>query len=301
MSEFKKYQHVGRYDTKECAGLLEGLCYIFPKLDGTNASIYRDGDVVKTGSRTRELSASSDNAGFDAYVNGSGREKYEKFFRNFPNHRLYGEWLVPHTIKGYRDEAWRKFYVFDIVDGGGNYVPYDQYTNILNVIGIEYVPAIAVIQEPTPDRLVKLAKSNTYLMKDGEGAGEGIVIKRYDFVNRHGRIIWGKLVLNEFKDKMAKSIEGGRRIQETKSSAEKIVESYVTKSLVDKELAKLFLIEEKMEKKRLIPNLFNNVYDDLMDNMKNISMEFNRPTIDLKQLHYHMCQKIREFLPIIFS
>jgi hypothetical protein len=141
-------------------------------------------------------------------------------------------------------------------------------------------------------------------MEDDAGPGEGIVIKNYNFVNRYGRIQWGKLVLNEFKDKMNKG-SGPRKIQETKSAAENIVEKYVTKSLVDKELAKIRWDyspgDEPLPKKKLIPMLFNFVWDDLMGEMKNIAKEFNRPILDFKQLHYHMCNKIRETQPDIFS
>ena len=309
MKNFEKYQHVERYDKSCCAGLLEGECYIFPKLDGTNASAWYgseyDGLVganikaVQGGSRKRELSLTSDNAGFLAYIKGSGRRKYERFFNDQEKVRLFGEWLVPHTIKGYREDAWRKFYIFDVIGENGEHVKYDDYAELLTKhYEIEVIPPLAVVKNPTPDRLVKLAKENTYLMEDGQ-IGEGIVIKNYDFVNRYGRVQWGKLVLNEFKDKM--NAGGIRKIQETKSAAENIVARYVTKSLVEKELAKLYLEDENMEKKRLIPNLFNNVYDDLMSEMGNISREFKRPMIDFKQLFYHMTVNIREFLPEIFS
>jgi len=303
---FKKYQHVERYDKTDCIGLLEGTCHIFPKIDGTNASIWSEDSVINAGSRKRHLSSGSDNAGFLAYVQGSGRAKHEELFKIYPDIRLYGEWLVPHTIKGYREDAWRKFYVFDVTfehDGAVRYMPYEQYSAICEDKGIEYIPALAVINNPTPDRLVNLAKSNTYLMEDGAGSGEGIVIKNYNFVNRYGRIQWGKLVLNEFKDKMSKN-SGPRKIQETKSAAENIIEKYVTKSMVDKELMKIKLSEtedNEVPKKKLIPMLFNFVWDDLMGEMKNIVKEFRKPILDFKQLHYHMCNKIRETQPDIFS
>jgi hypothetical protein len=39
---------------------------------------------------------------------------------------LYGEWLVPFTIRQYEDFAWRNFYVFD-VEKDGKYMSYDEY------------------------------------------------------------------------------------------------------------------------------------------------------------------------------
>ena len=38
--EFKKYQHVERFGNIEVEGIELGKCYIFPKIDGTNASIW---------------------------------------------------------------------------------------------------------------------------------------------------------------------------------------------------------------------------------------------------------------------
>ena len=38
MNEFKKYQHVERLGTSEVQGIENGMCYVFPKIDGTNAS-----------------------------------------------------------------------------------------------------------------------------------------------------------------------------------------------------------------------------------------------------------------------
>ena len=38
--EFLKYQHVERVGTSEVENIELGTCYVFPKIDGTNASIW---------------------------------------------------------------------------------------------------------------------------------------------------------------------------------------------------------------------------------------------------------------------
>lgn len=38
--EFRKYQHVERFGTSEVEGIDLGTCYIYPKIDGTNASVW---------------------------------------------------------------------------------------------------------------------------------------------------------------------------------------------------------------------------------------------------------------------
>ena len=61
--EFKKYQHVERFGAIETNGIEYGMCYVFPKIDGTNSQLWMDGGL-HAGSRNRELSLDNDNAGF---------------------------------------------------------------------------------------------------------------------------------------------------------------------------------------------------------------------------------------------
>ena len=51
---FKKYLEVERLGKEEVEGILFGECALFPKLDGTNASIWMEanGDI-KAGSRSK--------------------------------------------------------------------------------------------------------------------------------------------------------------------------------------------------------------------------------------------------------
>ena len=36
------------------------------------------------------------------------------------------------------------------------------------------------------ENIEKCLEENKYLIKDGEGCGEGVVIKNYDFINKFG-------------------------------------------------------------------------------------------------------------------
>ena len=53
--EFKKYQHVERYGTREVEGIEFGMCHIFPKIDGTNGSMWLSDCGIRYGSRKRAL------------------------------------------------------------------------------------------------------------------------------------------------------------------------------------------------------------------------------------------------------
>ena len=108
--KFKEYQHIERLGTTVTEDIEFGTCYIFYKIDGTNGQVYLDDKGnIKAGGRRRELTLDKDNAGFYKYV--LQNENIKKYLAKHPNHRLYGEWLVPHSLKTYRQSAWRKFYI----------------------------------------------------------------------------------------------------------------------------------------------------------------------------------------------
>ena len=112
---FTKYMHLERLGTEEVDGIEFGTTYVFPKLDGTNAQLWVN-EALKlcAGSRNRELSIENDNAGF--YNWAITQEIFINFFDCHSHLHLYGEWLVPHSLQTYRDDAWRRFYVFDVWD-----------------------------------------------------------------------------------------------------------------------------------------------------------------------------------------
>ena len=95
--EFRKYQHIERFGTTEVEGIEIGTCYVFPKIDGTNSSVWLNDGVVCAGSRNRQLTLEKDNAGFYAAI--SKDERIKAYLEKHPTHRLFGEWLVPHSLK----------------------------------------------------------------------------------------------------------------------------------------------------------------------------------------------------------
>src|SRR5574341_144890 len=203
---FRPYMHIERYGSDAVQGIELGKVFVFPKLDGTNASLWQNEfGVLCAGSRHRQLSLENDNAGFfnsiiKESIEADDRSRWLQFFNTNPFLRLYGEWLIPHTLKTYRENAWNNFWVFDIYDDKqGIYLDYRHYSNLLDKYGIDYIPCISEMNNASYDHLLRNLQNNTFLIKDGEGIGEGIVIKNYNFVNRFGNTIWAKLVNNEFK------------------------------------------------------------------------------------------------------
>lgn len=64
-----KFLHVVRLDEVSDLLTAKGDKYVFPKLDGTNATVWADNEgIIHAGSRNRELSMDKDNAGFYKHV-----------------------------------------------------------------------------------------------------------------------------------------------------------------------------------------------------------------------------------------
>ena len=114
--------------------------------------------------------------------------------KEYPTWRLYGEFLVPHSLKTYEDDAWRKFYIFDVFDDTTEtFIPYEEYQPVLEQYELDYIPVIATLKNATPEKLLDFLEKNVFLIRDGCGYGEGLVVKRYDYVNKYGRTTWAKV------------------------------------------------------------------------------------------------------------
>ena len=297
---YKKYQHIERWGHDNVSGIELGSCTIFHKIDGTNASVWWEDGMIKAGSRKRELSLEQDNAGFYNYIITD--QRIENYLAKYPTHRLFGEYLVPHTIKHYSEDAWRRFYVFDVcVDGEDDelqYIPYNEYKEYLDEFDLDYIPPIKVITNGSYDDFVAELRNATFLMKDEFGAGEGIVIKNYDYKNKFGKTNWAKIVSSEFKTKHVKTM--GCPEVEHVIVEEEIVKKYVTKTLIDKEYAKI-VTEKDGWSSKYIPMLFGRVWNCLIvEEMWSILKDFKNPTINFKHMYSLTVNKIKEIKPDMF-
>jgi len=297
--EFRKYMHVERFGNDEVQGIELGDCYIFPKLDGTNASTWLspDGDLC-AGSRNRELSIDRDNAGFFGWA--VDRTNILDFHLMYPHLTLYGEWLVPHSLKTYREEAWRNFYVFDVWDWSDNcYLHYEAYLPLLVEYDIDCIPAVSTIKNGAYDQFLKQLDQNIFLIEDGKGVGEGIVIKNYNFQNKFGRTTWAKLITNTFKDTNIKAF--GPTVKQGKQMVEQeIVETYITKHLIDKVYSKIVNSNDGWNS-RYIPQLLGTVFHDLVtEELWDIIKKFKNPTVNFKTLNTLTIMKIKELRSELF-
>lgn len=301
---FLKYQHVERFGNSSVRDIVNGKCYVFPKIDGTNASIWWEvGTGLCFGSRNRQVTLENDNQGFVKSImeNESLVQDLHNFFLSGHNRRLilYGEFLVPHTLKTYRDEAWKQFYVFDVYDKTTNtYCDYEAYSVALAFHKyINVIPPIAIIEHGQYEDFIKLL-DNTYLISDGEGYGEGIVIKRYDFVNQFGRTVWAKIVRNEFREKH----DHNKQTPIVKSDfiEAKIIDTVLTQAFVEKEFVK---IEKELGgwESKFIPRFLSTVWHEFInEELWDILKQFKNPTIDFKLLNQIFIGKVKEYKSDIF-
>ncbi len=307
--EFKKYQHLERFGTTEVENIERGELYIFPKLDGTNASVWlnQQGEI-QAGSRRRHLTLENDNAGFYAWA--IKQDNLLKYLQKNPTHRLYGEWLVPHSLKTYREDSWRNFYIFDVAvgkdeskvlhgdDSTMGYLHYNEYKPLLEEKGLNFIPPICVLQNSNYEQLINQLEKNNFLIKDGKGIGEGIVAKNYSFTNKYGRNTFAKIVTSEFKEKHIKAM--GAPIIKGKNLIEEVIaEEFVTQALVEKVYSKIK--NESGFTSKSIPRLLNSVfYDVVKEDTWNFVKKHKNPTINFTTLKHFVFSKTKAKMPHLF-
>lgn len=295
---FTKYMHLERLGTTEVEGIEVGTVYVFPKLDGTNASVWFEDGELAAGSRNRKLSVENDNAGFFNWA--KTQENLQRMVKDYPFCTFYGEWLVPHSLTTYRDDAWRKLYLFDVFDREeGEYLSYEATQALFEEYGVDYLPPLAIVKNGTYETFQELLQKNVFLIKEGMGVGEGIVLKNYHWRNRFGNVVWAKLITNSFKEVHHKAM--GAPIIGPDAVEERIVEKFVTQHLVDKVQAKLSLENDGWHSK-LIPQLLGVVFYDLIkEEMWEILKDFKNPKIDFGFLQRLTIARIKTLKPEVFG
>lgn len=299
---FLRYPHLCKFGHSDVENIEFGITHVFPKLDGSNASMWNIDEnptdsTIRCGSRNRQLSFTSDNAGFMDTMHKS--QPHLKYLDKHPKHILYGEWLVPHTIKTYRQDAWRRFWIFDVFDRStGKFLHYDTYKPLLEEYSLDFIPCIKEFKNGSWENFLHEAQNNAgFLLPDG-GQGEGIVIKNYNWTNAHQQVTWAKIVLAEFKDKFHSVM--GHSTQENISNAARICNIACTAALIEKEYSKI-VVETGEWSSRYIPRLLHTVYysvvtEELWSCLKTIKQGL----VNFKELQQLCILKVKETKPELF-
>lgn len=293
---YRSYQHVERLGRDEVDGILNGTCSIQTKIDGTNGVIWIHDGELRAGSRRQELSIDNDNRGFAASVLND--QRYKKYLTDHPNRYLYGEWLVPHTIRYYNDDAWKHFYVFDVVEVDGEnerYIPYKEYSTELDEYNIDYIPEIAELTNPTLVELSECLLKSHYLMGEDKRA-EGIVIKNYEFKNRFGRTTWAKIISDEFLNE--KSDKGRQKALRAEYSTEMLIcEEYCTEATIRKEYSKILNDFPNAGRQEQIGRILNSVYETIIrEDIVDYILKSKKCVIDFFALKKEIQNKVKEVL-----
>lgn len=256
---FKRYPKIHRLGKEETDGILMGRCVVQEKVDGANTSIWIDkrGEIT-CGSRSRELTEGFN--GFVDYV--KEHEGIARLLKDHPTWRLYGEWLVRHTIQ-YSELAYKKFYLFDITevkDGEENeeFFTQERVYEIAKEYGIETPQLFGTFENPTADQLKEFVGQTTLGEK-----GEGIVIKNLEHRDKWGNHCYAKIVSEEFKEDNGVTFGGNNKHSDSYWEMY-IVNKYMTLARIQKVMNKIQPLIDKRLDMEHIPRVAGTAYHDMI-------------------------------------
>lgn len=312
--EQRKYNHVERLDSPEVEGLLNGTITYSPKLDGSNAALQWDSEKneIAAFSRNRRLTKEKDNAGFYAWATSDDEEA--KVLRNFcfmyPDVILYGEWMgttkFVGNIKDYNQEALNKMWLFDMYSTRDHeYLLDAEWRQSLDIFysGFDfrekpfpwYVP-FYTMEDPTVEKIQEAADNNFFLLDNANHAGEGIVIRRADFLNKYGHYEIGKFVREDYKQNKTQS----KKVSIAGNVEKSIIAMFLTDAEMSKAIAKIELATNEQFSKsnhahvgRFLTTIW---HDAILEEMPAICKKFKNPTIDFKALRHESDVKGRTYI-----
>lgn len=251
---FRPYEKIHRLGKDEVDGILDGEVLVQEKIDGANTSIWMENDKPHFASRNQEIISGFN--GFVDYIN-AGTE-IRKLLYDYSSLRLYGEWLVPHTVQ-YNKDCYKHWYMYDIFDTNKEAYLHPEYTFALASEYLILTPRqFGKFINPTEEQLKEFVGQSALASK-----GEGIVIKNHNFINRWGNRVYAKMVRQEFLEDNAIAFNSNSKASEAYNEMY-IINKWMTKARVDKIMAKLQPeINERLDMKH-IPRIINTAYYDMI-------------------------------------
>lgn len=229
--EFVKYPKIYRLGKLETETIFDTQTMtVQEKLDGANVSIWPDSfGNIRCGSRNQEVTTFR---GFPEYIRC--HQEFQHFFAQYPDTRLFGEWLVPHTVT-YAPEHLNHFYLFSVFKGTGPAAPPAQVQEIAQKYNMK-TPSCVTIPDPTIDKIMPyVGRSNLTAVPD---TGEGVVIT-------NGSGLQAKIVTEAFSERRTTPPTSSNNSWENVFTGQ-----FVTTARVQKVMHKLFSqTEETLERK----------------------------------------------------
>jgi len=304
---FRPYLHVERLGKTEVDNILNGEVKITAKLDGCNSCVWADEDGrMRYGSRKREISIENDNAGFAAWMESKRLEAQllVKACQANPNWIIYGEWSVGKVgaIKKYTEQAANKLWIFDIYNRETEkYLTWDELEAALIMYDLLHyrVKLLATLTNPTLEDIIKVANENTFLLEGTDTLGEGVVIRRDNYVNCYGRYAVAKYVREDFRPDTPRV----KRIVQAGEVEQDFINRYLTQSELEKAKAKTALAcgEEYVPGNGKFIGMFLNLLwkDTLEENIVDFCKRAKNPQIDFAALNGLIKAEGRKFLGLM--
>ena len=270
MSEIKhkKFMDIERFKTSFSDGFSVGdHIQMSEKIDGANAAIRydTDNDCIIAQSRKNILGLGNNLRGFWEWSQILDKQKVKSVLGK--NLVLFGEWLVPHSVK-YPDNVYNKAYFYDIFDTETEeYYPQDKVKEIIDTLELNYVPVFY------DGKFISWEHCMSFVGKTALGGeyGEGIVIKNQSKLNdKNTRLpFYTKIVGEKFaetKGHKVKTVDIDKLAEYEKNL--ELTKTIVTKARVHKILNKF--IDERIlpvdwgskDMSTIAKNLTKAVYED---------------------------------------
>lgn len=284
MTNFIKYNKILSYldadweIREETEGLLnwEGIV-IQEKIDWANLSIWLEEGEIRVGSRNQDVTNKSFNWAVE-YVRS--HPWIIQLLKDNPEYRLFGEWLVPHTITNYNSDAYRHFYIFDILLPSGEFLDPLEVNIIANKYNIKKPEVFAVLDFPSYEEIEEYA-GKSFIWPNWEG----VVIKNPLFINKFLNKQYWKIVTKEFKESNGITFWNHRR--DDKES--KLTNKFVTIERIKKIINKIEQNEDRDVQKWDINKIIWLTFHDIVT--EEISSIIKEDKISFKKLNKLVGQK----------
>ena len=265
----KKFMDIERIKESNTSGFNKGdHVVIQEKIDGANIAIRYDSvtDTIIAQSRKQILNSDNNLRGFYEWSQTLDKELVASVLGD--NFILFGEWLVPHSIK-YPDDKYNHVYFYDVYDTStGQYLPQSTVDATIDLLNLDYVPVFYDGEFISWEHCMGFV-GRTDL---GGEMGEGIVIKNQTRLNDPNTRspFYLKIVCEKFTEtkgqKHVKVIdpEKLKSMEENKALAETIVTEARIAKLLNKFVDEGILPEDWGAKEMPIvaKNLTKAVYED---------------------------------------
>lgn len=247
--DIKHYVDIERLKEKYAEGFKPGEhITITEKLDGANSSVAWDteANTFAAFSRRRQLDQFNTLNSFYEFVQSFDIDCFHKFLNE--NFVIFGEWLIPHTIK-YPEDKYRKFYVFDVWDKTKEqYLSWDLVKSIAKTLNLETVPIFY------DGPFISWEHVYSFVGKTEMGAmpcGEGCVVKSQDRLGeKNSRLpAYVKIVSEQFSE-VHKS-KPHKEIDPEKIAAKQAMEELAATIVTERRITKCL---EKFIEDNLIPS-----------------------------------------------